>query len=174
MNPSATTASRDEATGEITLTRIVKAPKEKVFKLWTECEHLKHWWGPKGFPINKCKVDLRPGGLFHYSMLAPNGTEMWGKFVYGRIVPPELLEFVVSFSDADGGTTQHPMSDTWPAEVHNVVTFADHPEGTLLTLHGGPVNASDVQRKTFYDAFSNVQQGFNGTFEQLDAYIANN
>jgi uncharacterized protein YndB with AHSA1/START domain len=46
--------------------RVFDAPRERVWQAWTDPEHLKHWWGPKDFKVHTCKVDLRPGGIFHY------------------------------------------------------------------------------------------------------------
>src|SRR5579862_7545096 len=108
--------ARDEA---FVITRVFDAPRELVWQVWTDPKHLTNWWGPKGLTMTACKVDLRPGGLFHYGMKTPDGHEMWGKFVYRQIIPPERLVLVVSFSDEQGGITRHPMSATWPLEVLN-------------------------------------------------------
>lgn len=149
------------------------APRELVWKVYTEPEHLKHWWGPKGMSMASCKVDLRPGGLFHYGMKTPDGHEMWGKFVYREIVPPEKLVFVVSFSDPQGGTTRHPMSPTWPLEMLNTVTFTQETDGiTKVVLRAVPVNASAEERKVFKEGHKSMQQGFTGTLDQLTAYLA--
>ncbi|MFC5529539.1 SRPBCC domain-containing protein [Cohnella yongneupensis] len=53
---------------ELVITRVLNAPRELVFKAWSEAEHLKRWWGPKGFEINVAQLDFRPGGFFHYNM----------------------------------------------------------------------------------------------------------
>jgi uncharacterized protein YndB with AHSA1/START domain len=74
---------------ELVITRIFDASRKLVFKAWTESEHLKHWWGPIGFSITVYKFDIRPGGVFHYSMRSSEGHEMWGKFVFHEIVAPE-------------------------------------------------------------------------------------
>jgi len=157
---------------EFVVTRIFDAPRELVWPVYTQAEHLKHWWGPKGFTMLSCTVDLRPGGLFHYGMKSPDGTEMWGKFVYREIVKPERLVFVVSFSDAKGGTTRHPWSANWPLEVLNSVTFAEHAGRTTLTMRGAPINASELERKTFADSHKSMDQGFKGTLDQLADYLA--
>ena len=60
------------------------APRELVWKCFTDPERMKHWWGPKGFKVIASKMDLRPGGTYHYGMKAPDGMPMWGKFVYPR------------------------------------------------------------------------------------------
>jgi uncharacterized protein YndB with AHSA1/START domain len=157
---------------EFVITRIFDAPRDLVWAAHTQAERLKHWWGPKGFAMLSCKVDLRPGGLFHYGMRSPDGHEMWGKFLYREIVKPERLVFVVSFSDAKAGTTRHPMSASWPLEVLNTATFAEQGGKTVLTITGGPVNATKIERQTFAGAHKSMEMGFKGTLDQLDAYLA--
>ncbi|MEI8279242.1 MAG: SRPBCC domain-containing protein [Bacteroidota bacterium] len=153
------------------ITRVINAPRELVFKVLTQAEHLVHWWGPKGFPMDVAKIDLRPGGMFHYCMKSPDGFEMWGRFVYEDIIAPERIVFVSSFSDAEGNITRAPMSEIWPLEVHNTMTLTEHEGKTTLTLRGGPINATAEERQLFEDSFANMQQGFGGTFDQLDTYL---
>ncbi|WP_219837979.1 SRPBCC domain-containing protein [Paenibacillus sp. R14(2021)] len=157
---------------ELVLTRTLNAPRELVFKVFTEAEHLLKWWGPKGLTMEAAKVELRPGGLFHYSMKTPDGHEMWGKFVYHEIAAPERLVFISSFSDAQGNTLRHPASPLWPLEVMNTLLFEEMDGKTKLTMRGIPVNASVEELHTFDSNRSNVQQGFAGTFAQLDEYLA--
>lgn len=156
---------------EFVITRVIDAPRELVFKAFTEPGRLAQWWGPKGFTLTVSKIDLRPGGTFLYSMKSPDGFEMWGKFVYREIVKPEKLAFIVSFSDKDGGIARHPISATWPLEVINTLTLTEQNGKTTLTLRGGPINATEEERKTFEDGFSSMQQGFKGTFDQLETYL---
>jgi uncharacterized protein YndB with AHSA1/START domain len=157
---------------ELVITRIFDAPRDLVFKMWTEPEHLKHWWGPKGFTFGVSKLDLRPGGVFHYSMKSPDGQEMWGKFVYCEIIAPEKLVFINSFSDEEGNTVRAPFSPTWPLEVLNTLTFVEHEGRTTLTMRGGPLSATEEERKTFEAARDSVKKGFAGTFDQLADYLA--
>jgi uncharacterized protein YndB with AHSA1/START domain len=157
---------------EFIITRIFDAPRELVFKAWTESEHLKHWWGPKGFTFGVSKLDFRPGGIFHYSMRSPDGHEMWGKFVYREIVVPEKIVFINSFSDEEGNTVRAPFSPTWPLEVLNTLTLSENEGKTTLTLRGGPINATEEERKTYEAGFESMKQGFGGTFDQLADYLA--
>jgi len=60
------------------------------------------WWGPREWPTQKCTVDLRVGGVWHYCMVGPDGTEAWGIATYQEIAAPERLAFEDAFSDADG------------------------------------------------------------------------
>ena len=89
-------------------------------------------------------MDLRVGGTYHYGMKAPDGTPMWGKFVYREIVPPERLVFINSFSDEKGGTTRHPGHTSWPLEMHSTFTFEELPGGkTKFTVRWVPHNATE-------------------------------
>jgi uncharacterized protein YndB with AHSA1/START domain len=122
--------------------------------------------------VTHCKVDLRPGGLMHYCLRMPDGGEMWGKFVYREIVKPERLVWINSFSDKDGGTTVHPMSPDWPREMLTRVTFEEQGGKTRVTVQWTPVDTStEIQRKTFEDGRDSMQQGWTGTFEQLEQYL---
>lgn len=117
-------------------------------------------------------LELRAGGAFLYSMQTPNGPEMWGKFVYREVEPQECLVFVNCFSDENGGLTRNPWIATWPLEILNTLTLAEHDGKTTLTLRGGPINASAEELQAFAAGVSGMQKGFAGTFKQLDSYLA--
>ena len=105
-------------------------------------------------------------------MEAPNGEEMWGKFVYREIAAPERIVLVNSFSDEDGGLTRHPLSPNWPLEMLSTITFAEQDGRTTVTVRWVPLNASDTERKTFEDGRASMQQGWSGTLDQLADYLA--
>jgi len=160
-----------EKSDEFVITRVFDAPRERVWKAWTEAERLKQWWGPKGFTVSHCTVDLRPGGVMHYCLRSPDGHDMWGKFVYREIVKPEKLVFVVSFSDEKGGLVRHPMHAKWPMELLSTLTLAKHEGRTTLTLQWSPLSATDSERETFDAGHASMQQGWGGTFDQLADYL---
>jgi uncharacterized protein YndB with AHSA1/START domain len=154
------------------ITRVFDAPREQVWKTWTDPERLKRWWGPKGFTVHTCRVDLRPGGVFLYGMKAPDGADVWGKFVYRKIEAPKRLECIVSFSDPKGGVTRHPFSPGWPLEVLSVVSFEEQGASkTKVTVQWSPHNATEEERKTFDEGRASMQQGWTGTLDQLAAYL---
>jgi uncharacterized protein YndB with AHSA1/START domain len=107
------------------IAREFDAPRDLVWRVWTEREHFVRWFGPKGFKVNMRQFDLRPGGMNHYSMTIPSGNEMWRRAIYREIAPPTKLVWVNSFSDATGRITAHPMAPIWPKEMLTVVTFAE-------------------------------------------------
>lgn len=156
---------------ELVIIRIFDAPRELVWKAFTEADRLAQWWGPKGFTMLVRTLDFRQGGAFHYAMRAPDGRTMWGRFVYHEIHAPERMVFVSSFTDEDGAIIRAPFSPTWPLEILNVVTFTESGGKTAVTLRGGPINASEEERATFWNSQDSVEQGFAGTFDQLAAYL---
>ncbi len=160
--------------GEFVMSRVFDAPRDLVWKCFTEPERMKQWWGPKGFKVLSVKMDLRPGGTYLYGMQAPTGQAMWGKFVYREVVPPERMVFINSFSDEKGGITRHPGNENWPLEMLSTFTFEDAPGGkTKFTVTWTPHNATEEERKTFDSNRPSMQQGLGGTLEQLETYLAN-
>ncbi len=89
---------------DFVISRTLDAPRDLVWKAFTDPKRMAQWWGPKGFKVIPSKMDLRPGGLYHYGLEAPNGSPMWGRFVFREIVAPERIVFINSFSDEKGGS----------------------------------------------------------------------
>lgn len=87
---------------EVVITREFDAPRELVFKAWTDADQIAHWWGPKGFTNPVCEWDARPGNSIHVVMRAPNGTDypMGGSF--REIIAPERLVFTTGALDEKG------------------------------------------------------------------------
>ncbi len=154
------------------ISRTFDAPRSLVWKAWTEAERLAQWWGPKGCKLTVERLDFRPGGIFLYAMDMQPGQTWWGRFAYREIEAPERLVFTTAFSDANGGVTRAPFSEDWPLEVLNVMTLTERDGKTALTLHGGPINATEAEQKMFEGMHASMQQGFTGTFDQLEAYLA--
>jgi uncharacterized protein YndB with AHSA1/START domain len=157
---------------DFVISRTFDAPRDLVWQTHTDCNHLKHWWGPKGFTVFSCKIDLRPGGIFHYGLRSPSGQDMWGKFVYREIVAPERLVFIVSFADEKGNAVRHPMSPTWPLETLSTLTFAEKDGKTTLTVRWTPHAATQIERDTFDAGHDSMRQGWGGTMDQLAEYLA--
>ena len=162
----------ESETEAFVISREFDAPRTLVWKAFTDPEHMKHWWGPKGFAVCAANMDLRPGGTYHYGLRSPDGHEMWGKFVYREVVAPERLVFVNSFSDEKGGLTRHPMSPTWPLEMLSTFTFTERDGKTTLTIRWVPLNATEEERKTFEGGRAGMTQGWTGTLDQLAEYLA--
>jgi uncharacterized protein YndB with AHSA1/START domain len=161
--------------GDFIIERVFDAPRALVWKAWTEPEGLAQWWGPKGCTLRVVKLDVREGGIFHYVMQHQPGRDMWGRFIYREIAAPERLVFVNSFSDAEGGITRAPfpqLGGIWPLEVLNTLTLAERDGMTTLTLRAHPVNATEEECRAYASMFASMRQGFGGSFDKLDAYLA--
>src|SRR5260370_33633751 len=78
---------------ELVLTRVFDAPRELVFKVWTDPEHVALWWGPHRFTNPVCELDLRPGGAILIHMRGPDGVVYRMTGVYREVVEPERLVF---------------------------------------------------------------------------------
>lgn len=154
------------------LSREFAAPRDLVWTAWTELEHFMAWFGPAGFKTTHAKMDLRPGGMFHYCMVSPDGKEIWGRAVYREIVQPVRLVWINSFSDRDGGITRHPFSqDPWPLQLLTIVAFDETAGKTTVTVTWTPFDATDAERQTFEKGRESMKAGWTGTFDRLAAYL---
>jgi uncharacterized protein YndB with AHSA1/START domain len=111
---------------ELVLTRTFDAPRDLLFKAWTEVERLRRWWGPKGFTNPVCEIDPRPGGSIRIHMQAPDGRTYPMTGVFIEVVPPERLVFRSAALNEQGEAM---------FEILNTVTFADLGAKTELALH---------------------------------------
>jgi uncharacterized protein YndB with AHSA1/START domain len=110
---------------ELAIERVFDAPRELVFKCWTEPEHLARWIGPKGFSGTIVACELREGGIFRAHMRGPDGQDHWQHGVFREIVPPERIVRTYCWTDTDGRPTR--------PETLLTVTFADLGGRTRLT-----------------------------------------
>ena len=154
------------------ISRIFDAPRELVWKAWTEPERIGAWLGPKGAPLARViRFELRSGGVFLSAMKMPDGSEGARSSSIAK-----SLRFRGSsgtfFRRRDGNLARHPMSPNWPLELLTTVTFADLGERTEVTLDWVPLNANEVELKTFSDGKPGMQGGWTGSFDQLAEYLA--
>jgi uncharacterized protein YndB with AHSA1/START domain len=131
--------SADDFSGrEFVITREFNAPRELVFKAWTDPKHLAQWWGPKGFTNPVCEWDARPGGKIYDIMRAPNGADypMGGEF--REIVPPERLVLMCGALDARG---------KFLFEFLHAATFTERNGKTTLTLNSRVIKTTAEANK---------------------------
>lgn len=139
----------------LVITRVFDAPRELVFKAWTEPEHMARWFGPAGFTSKVLKHDLRPGGSYRIHMLGPDGDH-WTQGVYREVVPPGRLVMVGAWADANGNPTR--------PETTLTLLFEDVGGKTRLTLHNAvfeSVTARDMHN-----------EGWTSSLDCLAAYLA--
>jgi uncharacterized protein YndB with AHSA1/START domain len=151
----------------LVLTRVFDAPRELVWKAWTEPEHFVRWWGPKGFTVPFCKIDLRPGGVMHFCMRSPEGRDFWNKGVFREVVEPERIVSTDTFADEEGNLIEpahYGMSPDWPSETLLTVTFVEHEGKTKLSLrHEVPESVAER---------NGARQGWTETLDRLAEYLA--
>jgi len=152
-------------THELIITRTFDAPREQVWRAWTEPEYAKRWWGPKGFTAPACSIDLRVGGRYLNCMRSPEGQDFWSTGVYREIVAPERLVCSDSFADAAGNVVPasfYGMGDDFPLELQITVTFEEIDGKTMMTLrHAGFPP----------DMIGECKDGWNQSFDKLAASL---
>ncbi len=157
---SSTATSTSER--ELVITRVFDAPRELVWKAWTEPEHVMRWWGPKYFTAPVCQIDLRVGGKYLFCMRSPDGQDFWSTGVYREIVEPERIVCTDSFADEKGNpvpASHYGVPGEWPMELIVTVTFEEHEGKTRLTLRQVGVPLGEMKEMT--------EAGWNGSFDKL-------
>jgi uncharacterized protein YndB with AHSA1/START domain len=147
---------------EVLITRVLEAPRELVWKAWTDPEHFMKWWGPKDYTCPFCKMDFREGGKYLNCMRSPEGKEYWGTGVFREIIPMERIVFTDSFADEKGNVvpgTYYGMSSNFPLEMLVAVTFEDFEGKTKMILeHIGLPSGPDRE---------GTYQGWSESFDKL-------
>ncbi|MCB1840308.1 MAG: SRPBCC domain-containing protein [Rhodospirillales bacterium] len=152
--------------------RTFDAPRERVWKAWTDERELTLWFGPKGCPITYGKLDFRVGGTYLYRMDMPSGEQWWGQWTFEEIVAPEKLVMITCFSNENAEMTRHPLAPGWPLQMRSVTRFTEKNGKTTISLEWTAYNANEAERQTFFEGRESMTKGWGGTFEQLEAYLA--
>ncbi|HVQ62359.1 MAG TPA: SRPBCC family protein [Burkholderiales bacterium] len=113
---------------EIAATRIFDAPRELVWKVWTDPGHVGNWWGPNGFTTTIHSMEVRPGGVWRYVMHGPDGRDYHNKVTYLEVVEPERLVYEHGAADDDE------FRYTEPVNHHVTVTFRDQGGKTRVDM----------------------------------------
>ncbi|MGY2916091.1 SRPBCC family protein [Bradyrhizobium sp. USDA 3262] len=86
----------------ITMSRVFDAPRDVVWKAWTDPKHVMQWWGGEGFTSPVCEMDVRVGGAWHQIMQFPDGTKITMDFVYTEVDPPKRLSWRNAVTQPNG------------------------------------------------------------------------
>lgn len=145
---------------ELTISRVVNAPRELVWKVWTEPEHIKHWWGPNGFTNTISQMDVKPGGAWDLVMHGPDGTDYKNRSVYKEVVTYEKIvydhasapkfQFTVTFREQGNKTLINiEMLFETPEQRDNVVKVFKADEGLRQNMYKleGYVRKVSAQRE---------------------------
>jgi uncharacterized protein YndB with AHSA1/START domain len=144
---------------EILITRNFNAPRDQVWKAWTDSQQVPEWWGPRGFTARVTQLDLRPGGTWRYVMIGPDGTEYPSKGVFQEIVPPERIVTTDEFDEGFPGDTIQGIVIT--------ATFADRGKQTQLTIDIVHQSAEDCHQHEEMG----VIDGWNSTLDRLGEFL---
>jgi uncharacterized protein YndB with AHSA1/START domain len=132
---------------EIVISRVYDAPRERVFRAWTDPDRIGAWFGPEGYTCRIHEMSVTPGGRWRFDLIAPDGKVWDNRIVYLEIVPPELLVF-------DHGSDV----DDDPGRFRVTVTFEEQGNGkTVLTLR--QLHPTAEQRRAGI-AFGAVELGY--------------
>ena len=153
------------------ISRLMDAPIDRVWRAWTTPETLGKWFSPKGVKGFLAKMDLRPGGFYHYGLENPDGARYYGRWMIVDVEINSKLEFIVSFSDENMGISQHPLAPTWPAEIHSTILFRPVGEKTEVEVQWKPHNSTETEIKTFEAGAESMKGGWGGTFDNLAGYL---
>ena len=135
------------AASALVIERIFDAPRELVWRAWTEPERMMRWWGPNDYSCPSCEIDFRVGGAWLGCMRSSEGQEIWSTGVYREIVPLERFVITDSFADADGNVvpaTHYGMPADIPMEMLVTVTFEDLGGKTRMTLRHEGLPAGEM------------------------------
>ncbi len=149
----------DKMNRELTLTRTFDAPRELVFRAWTDPHLVSQWWGPDDFTNPTCQIDARPGGTIYIVMRGPDGAEYPMRGVFREVVPfVRLVFFSVAVEDEKGNSQ---------FEVLTTVTFAEMDNQTILTLRLETLKILPAAEW----AFSGMEAGWTQSLAKLANYL---
>lgn len=120
---------------EIVTTRLINAPRERVWKAFVDPEQVVQWWGPNGFTTTTESMEVKAGGIWKYMMHGPDGRDYPNKIIYDEVVEPEKL--VYRHSD-DGGNIDVSFVST--------ITFEEQDDKTLITMKAVFQSAEELER----------------------------
>ena len=152
------------------LERTFDAPRDLVWKGWTDPALLSRWYGPNVETIIH-RLDLRPGGLWLLEMRR-GGHSSFQRVEYTEVVPPERLVWLHSNTDADWHIASNPRMPDWPRVLLTTVTFDEDGARTRMRLTWTPHEASDAELACFAAAIDGMGKGWNAGMELLAKILA--
>jgi uncharacterized protein YndB with AHSA1/START domain len=155
---------------ELTINRLYQAPRDMVWKAWTEPDRIKAWFAPNNFSAPVYQIDLRVGGHYLNCMRSNDGTvEVWGRGNYLEIVPEERLVITDSFADPEGNIVKasyYGMVADYPLESIVTLTFKDEGVQTIFNLTYEDVSTIPAEH------LKDLTHGWNECLDKLAEYLA--
>jgi len=157
-----TTVRKNRERRELTVERIVAMPVRLAWEGWTEPKHITNWWGPKGWTTTVYEMDVRPGGVWRYSLKADDnsGEEAYCRATYEEVEAPGKLVYIDTFADSDWNM----VSDS---EMYTTVLFEEISGGTRISI---------VTRFATNEQLDNAEamgmiEGFTEAYDRLEDYL---
>lgn len=164
-----------EATGKekFVINRSFDAPLEVIYEMWTNPKHFSQWLAPTGMEMQFLRADIKPGGNTFYVMTG-NNLKMYGRAEYLKIEKPDTLVYTQQFCDEKEKLSRHPLAPTWPATMLTTVKLTEEgPDRTRVTVTWEPYGATTKEElETFIKARGGMTQGWTGSFDKLEAFLA--
>ena len=151
----------------VVIERVFDAPRELVWRAWTDPEQFVQWFGPNDFETFNCTLDVRVGGRLHFCMRSDQFGAIWSGGVFQEVEPPARLAWTDFFADEQGYqvSPEHYGMEGHPWEALVTVTFDDLGEDkTRLTLRHGPIPGAEHR--------GGADEGWSQSFDKLAAYLA--
>lgn len=149
------------------VTRVFDAPRELVWKAWTDPKYVMQWWGPKGFTSPFCEMDFRVGGKFRCCMRAPDGQEFWNGGEYHEIVLHEKIVSSMYFSDSKGNKVEaadYGIEHEAIEGAYDVILFED--------LGNGRTKVTFIGNETMQNAIESGQlEGWKEILDKIAAVV---
>ncbi len=156
-------------TERMTITRVFDAPRELVWKAWTDPKYVQQWWGPNGFSAPVCKMDFRVGGKTLVCMKSPDGQEFWNGIEYHEIIPQEKIVSSMYFADAQGNKVEPESMGIEHESIegaHDVTLFEDLGNGQTRLTHIGNEPMESAKN-------SGQLEGWNQVLDKIATVLAN-
>lgn len=141
---------------EITITRLLDAPRELVFEAWTKPEHISRWWGPNGFSATTKEMTVKPGSRWLFTLNGPDNMSFPSRIQYIEVVKPEKLVYEHGYDVEDD-----------PQRFLVTVTFENAAGKTKLTMH---TIFRTKEQLEMVKSFGAIEKG-NETIDHLVAYL---
>lgn len=149
----------DPSRFDVTIERTFEASRERVWDAWTDPAQVAEWWGPTGFTVPRCELDVRPGGAFRIDMEGPDGTVHPSEGVFEAVDEPEVLVFLTAAGQDEDGN--------YLFEVRQTATFEEREGVTVVRLDAEVLKAAPGSARYL----EGMEDGWRQSLEKLEGVL---
>lgn len=155
------------------LERRFTAPLHRVWQAFTTAKGLAAWMGPEQTQVECKALNLVPGGHMHYALHSEGAEPFYGRWDFMAVMPFQILDYHLAFSDAEGSCVYHPLAPGWPLQTRVQVVFEADEDDTRLLINACPaMGSSDEEVASFTASIEHLQANWQEAFSALDEYFA--